>query len=1036
MKIVSTSIKRGTVPIVLFTILILLGLFSAAKIKYALIPEITSPTVMISTIYPGASPKDVEQSVTVPIEDAVASMEGIEEMTSSSIENLSLITLSLAFDADVNIAVQEVTQKVNSIVNTLPNEVKAPSVEKFDISALPIFIAGVNSKLSDKEFFQFVEDRIKPELASLQGVANVGLVGGVEREIKIMIDPLKLKANKLNLLNVTQMIQYANMELPTGKLRTPTNEMTIRLSGKIRTIDQLKNIIVGVDKSGSILKLGNIADVYDGIADKEKITRINGLETIGIEISKQKDANSVDVIRLVKTKFAELENQFSKEGIKFQIAEDQSKFTLQAATAVEHDLMIAIILVSVIMVLFLHSIRNSIFVLVAIPTSLISTFTAMYLLDFSFDLISLTSLSLVVGSLVDDAIVVIENIYRHMEMGKNKVQASFDALKELGMTVTAITLVLVAVFLPIAFVTGIVGDILREYAVTIVISMMFSLLVSFTLVPWMTSKWAKLSTPKNNIFGKFLNGFENAIESINKRVVIAMHWSLKHKTITLIATLLAFFGTFLLFPAGYIGGEFASSGDRGVFMLRMEYSHDISLDENNTVTRNIEKYLMDQKDVKMVYATIGKKSGTISTSSTPYFSEITVYMTDKNERDVSTSVFARQTKATLEETIMGAKIKAVSVNIMGSEDVPLSYFVVGYDVDSVMQYAEQVKECMASIDGTIETELSVDKNNPEYVINVDRDKMSKLGLDLASVAGILRTSFAGNTDNKFRDDTKEYDINIQLNAADRRNKSDLENIVFPSIASNELIKLSQFAEINEGVGPSRLERYNRVPSTQLTSQIIGVSQASVQTNFESKLKEIKAPEGTKVTTSKQTRMMAESFMSLGLAFLAAIISVYLIMVVLYDSWADPFVVMFSIPLSIIGAFWALALANQTLNIFSILGIVMLVGLVAKNAILIVDFANELLNEGKNLVDAIETSVRLRFRPILMTNISMIIGLLPLAFSQSEGAEWKNGIGWTLIGGLTVSMFLSMIIVPIVFYIVKRMQQKWGITSHTKIQFEE
>jgi len=1036
MKILSLSIKRSTVPIVMFTILIVIGLFSATKIKYALIPEINSPMIMISTVYPGAGPDEVEQSVTIPIEDAVASLEGIEEISSTSIENLSLLTVSLAFNSDINLAVQEATQKVNSIVGTLPSQIKAPSIEKFDLGALPIFIAGVNSDLSDKDFYQFVDDKIKPELASIQGVSRVDLLGGLQREIKIMIDPLKLKSNKLNLLNVTQMIQYANMELPTGKLETPTNEMTIRLSGKIRTLDQLKNIIIGGHKDGSVIKLGDIADIYDGIADPEKITRIDGMETIGIEVSKQKDANSVEVIKLVKEKFTELEQKYLNENVKFKIADDQSRFTIQAADAVTHDLILAIILVSVIMVLFLHSLRNSIFVLVAIPTSLVSTFTAMYLLDFSFDLISLTSLSLVVGSLVDDAIVVIENIYRHMEMGKNRIQASFDAVKELGMTVTAITLVLVAVFLPIAFVTGIVGDILREYAVTIVVSMLFSLLVSFTLVPWMTSRWAVLAFKKNNFIGKILDGFERSIDILNDNILAAMHWSLRHKTITLISTFVFFIGTFMLFPAGFIGGEFASSGDRGSFMLRLEFQHDISLAENNNSTRQVEEFLMNQPEVDMVYATVGKKSGTISTTSTPYYSEIMINMVPKDKRDVTTSVYARQIRAKLEEQVIGAKIKAVAVNIMGNEDVPLKYYIVGNDIDSVIPYAEKALSVIKSIKGSVEAELSVDKNNPEYNIKVDRDKMTKLGLNLMSVGGVLRTSFAGNTDNKFRDEGKEYDINILLNEADRRTKEDLENISFPSMSTNELIKLTQFAEITESNGPSRLERYNRNPSVMISSQIIGVSQNTIQTEFNDKLGNIKAPDGTKVATSKQTKMMADSFASLGLAFLAAIISVYLIMVLLYDSWADPFVVMFSIPLSIIGAIWALALANQNLNIFSILGIVMLAGLVAKNAILIVDFANELLNEGKKLVEAIETSVKLRFRPILMTNVSMIIGLFPLAFSQSEGAEWKNGIGWTLIGGLTVSMFLSMIIVPIVYYGIKRLQEKMGLADKKKLEFNE
>jgi HAE1 family hydrophobic/amphiphilic exporter-1 len=604
------------------------------------------------------------------------------------------------------------------------------------------------------------------------------------------------------------------------------------------------------------------------------------------------------------------------------------------------------------------------------------------------------------------------------------------------MTVTAITLVLVAVFLPIAFVTGIVGDILREYAVTIVISMMLSLLVSFTLVPWMTSKWAKIATPKDNITGKILNVFENGIEAFNTWILGWMHWSLKHKIITLIGASVIFFGTFMLFPAGYVGGEFVPAGDRGSFILRLEFPHDISLAENNETTRQVENYLESLPEVDMVYTTVGKKSGIISTTATPYYTEIAVKLVPQDQRDVTSSIFARKTRAKLEEMIIGTKIKAVSVNIMGNEDTPLKYYVVGQDVDSVMAYSQKVLAAMKSIQGTVETELSVDQDNPEYDISVDRDKMTKLGLNLASVGGVLRTSFAGNTDNKFRDGEKEYDMNIQLNEADRRTKTDLENISFVSMSTGQLIKLSQFAEVKEANGPSRLERYNRNPSVQLTSQIIGVSQGTVQSEFETKLAEIHAPESTKVTTSKQTKLMAESFKDLALAFLAAILSVYLIMVVLYNSWADPFVVMFSIPLSITGAIWALALTNLTLNIFSILGIVMLVGLVAKNAILIVDFANELLAGGKELVESISEATRLRFRPILMTNVSMIIGLIPLALSSSEGAEWKNGIGWTLIGGLTVSMILSMIIVPVMFYIIKRLQFRMGFNAGKEIVLED
>ena len=1035
MKLARISIQRSTVPIVLFTVLILLGLFSASKIKYSLIPEITTANVTVTTIYPGADPHEVEQSVTIPIEDAVASMEGIEEISSTSIENLSIVSISLSMKANVDIAVQQATQKVNSILSSLPEEIKTPSIDKFDLSALPIYTAGINSTLTDTEFFSLVNDRIKPEFASIPGVSRVDLIGGLEREIKVMVDPNKLEAFKLNLLEVTRMIDYANMEIPTGKLKSTTNEITIRLSGKIRTIHQLKNVIVGVSSQGDIIKLSDIADVYDGTKDPDYITRLDGAETIGIEISRQKEANAVEVSNLVKKKFAELENEYSQDQLEFKTAEDQSQFTIQAADAVMHDLILAIILVSVIMLIFLHSFRNSLFVLIAIPTSLITTFTAMYLFDFSFDLISLTSLSLVVGSLVDDAIVVIENIYRHMEMGKNRIQASYDGVKELGLTVTAITLVLVAVFLPIAFVQGVVGDLLREYAVTIVISMMVSLLVSFTLVPWMTSKWAVLAVPKNKMIAKVFNIFETGINKVNRWVLGWMHWSLKNKTITLTGATTIFFSSFILFPAGYIGAEFASSGDRGVFVIRLEFPHDISLQENNNKTRIVEDYLRSQPEVNMVYTTIGKKSGLISSSPTPYYTELSVTLVSKDQREIQTNVFARKIRAQLEEMIVGAKIRAVSVSIMGSEDVPLKFYVVGNNLDSVLNYSQGVYNLLDTINGTVETEITVDNSNPEYNISVNRDKMTKLGLSLASVGGILRTSFAGNTDNKLQDGEDKYDINIQLNESDRRTKKDLEDVSFVSMGSGDLIKLSQFATITEANGPSRLERYNRNPSVTLTSQIIGASQSTIQKEFESGLVNLRVPQGTKLTTSKETKMMAESFMDLSVAFLAAIISVYLIMVVLYNSWADPFIVMFSIPLAITGAIWALALTNITMSVFTILGIVMLVGLVAKNAILIVDFANELMHSGKSLIDAISEAVELRFRPILMTNVSMVIGLVPLALSKSEGAEWKNGIGWTLIGGLTVSMILSMIIVPVVFYMVKKLQLRMGFEPQKDIELD-
>jgi len=1022
MQLAKISIKKTTVPIVLFTILVLVGLFFGNKLKYDLMPDISTPMVSVLTVYPGAGPQEVETSVSIPLEDVLTSIENLEELTTKSYENLSIIQLSLNDKADIDAVVAEVQMKVNQKLKDLPEDVLIPSISKFDLNNLPVMKIGATSNLSDKEMYDLMDKEVKSVLARISGVAEININGAMEREIKVNIDPVKLEAFNLSLFQVKQAISVSNIEYPAGKVRNASREITVRLAGKFSSLDDLRNIVVGATREGSYIRLSDIADIYDGLKDVENIIRINGLEAIGVDIVKQRDANAVELSENVREAIAQIEKDYSDINLKFEIADDQSEFTLEAANSVMVDLVLAILLVSAIMLVFLNSVRNSIFVLISIPTSLVSTFTAMYLFDFTLDLISLTSLSLVVGSLVDDAIVVIENIYRHMEMGKNRVQASYDGVKELGLTVTAITLVLVAVFLPITFLSGIVGDILREYAVTIVVSMLLSLLVSFTLVPLMTSRFAKLENEKKGLLGKALKLFDLGIEKLNKGVLGSVKWALNHKIVTLAGVIMLFISSVWLVSAGFIGTEFASAGDRGNFILRLEFAKDITLEENNRITREVEDILFGQPEIDMVYTTVGKKSGMVSTQTTPYYTEFNIKLVPHDQRDVASDVFARLLRVQLEETIPGPLFKAVNINLMGSEDLPIGYTIIGNNMDDVHAYSKEVIKILKSIEGTSEVESTYEEGSPEYRIEINRDKMTKLGLSMAEVGGTLQMSFAGNTSNKYSDGKKEYDINIRLDEFNRRQKSDIENLVFLN-SKGQYIYLKQFADVIEGSGPTMLMRYDRNAAIQVKSQLIGVSQGTVQSQFDEMIKEID-DKNISITQPKSARMMAESFADLGVAFLAAIIFVYLIMVVLYNSWVYPFVVLFSIPMALSGALYALALTNNNLSIFSILGIIMLVGLVAKNAILVVDFTNELKEKGMQVRESLMEAVKLRFRPILMTNISMIIGLLPLALSQGAGSEWKTGIGWTLIGGLFISMFLSMIIVPVVYYIMDRLIEKF------------
>lgn len=1025
MNISEISIKRPTIPLVILIVTVVAGLFFGTQLKYELIPDISTSTIVVTTVYPGAGASNVEKSVTIPIEDALAQMEGVDEMVSSSMEGVSIIRLMMNMNIDANFALQDAKAKIDKVKKDLPKDVYEPSVSKIDLSELPIITIGASSKLSSTGFFELINNSVQPALSQIKGVANVNMIGGVEKEIKVNIDKDKLEAYSLTLKQIVQMVGASNIEYPAGKLKSKLFDLNIRVAGKYKSIDELRKTAVGYSRYGDLIYLEDIADVYEGVKDLKTIAKINGVEAIGLEVSKQKEANAVDVSYLVQEKIKQLEQEFSNSGLKFTVSNDNSVFTLSAAKAVGTDLVLAIVLVSLIMLLFLKSYRNTLFVLVTIPTSLIGTFIVMYLFNFSLDLISLTSLSIVVGSVVDDAIVVIENIHRHMEMGKKKVVATIDSMKEIGITLVSTTAVLAAVFIPISLVTGITGQILREYAVTIVAAMFFSLLFTFTLVPLLTAKFAKIETPKKNMLSKVLDQFELLLEKLGQKIALFLKWTLKHKTITIGATIIVFVISIWLIPAGFIGTAFVDAGDRGNAILRIELPKGTPIHENLKISAKVEHIILKQEQVQNLYTTIGKRTGGVVSgeNSTPYYTEFNIVFVPVNERSKSSELIARQLRAEIEEKIPGLKVSAANVNIMGNEDIPLQIYLKGNNIDSIYKASNILVDVLNSIDGTAEVESSLSFGSPEYQVNFDREKLAYYGLTIGEISQDIQMAFAGNSDNKFRIGTKEFDINIRLDEFNRRAKTDIEALSFNSPRGN--IQLSQFASVAPGSGPTVLERFNRSSSAKIKSQLVGISQGEAQQQLESYIREKGLPGGVSFDYSKNTKLMEESFASLGIAFIAAILFMYLIMVLLYNNWLHPLVVLFTIPLAIIGALFALALANEDLSLFTILGIIMLSGLVAKNAILVIDFANELLKNGKELINALLEAVSLRFRAILMTNISMIIGLIPLAVSSSAGSEWKNGIGWVLIGGLAVSMFLSMIIVPLVFYMVERLKARFS-----------
>lgn len=1020
MKIAEISIKRPTLVIVLFIILTLGGLFSYSNLSYELIPKFEMNVVTIATVYPGASPGEVENTVTRKVEDAVSSLELVKKVESKSYESLSLVMVTLQSAADADYSLNDAQRKINAIEKDLPEDVDPPSLSKFSISDLPVMTLGATAQMDEVAFYDLLDKKIEPLLARVSGVAQVTLVGGQEREIQVSLDQEKLKGYGLSVPQVQQAILASNLDFPTGNIQTRESTMLVRLSGKYRTVEEMRNLVVSA-RNGIQVRLGEIADVQDAQKEAEKISRVNQKSAIAIQIIKQSDANAVTVSEEVRATLAKIEKDYAKEGVKLQVANDTSEFTLVAADGVIHDLFIAVFLVAFVMLFFLHSLRNALIVMVSIPASLIATFIGIYLMGYTLNLMSLLGLSLVVGILVDDAIVVLENIYRHMEMGKNRVRAAYDGTREIGFTVTAITLVIVVVFLPIALSTGFVSNIISQFCVTVVIATSLSLLSSFTLIPWLSSRYGKLEHVTNkNLFGRIILGFERGLDRFTHWVSGILEWALKsrgRKIISIVTVIILFFGSFFLVGAGFIGGEFFPKMDRGQFIVQLELPKDASVEQSNFATQKVERYLNQQKEVKSLITTVGQISGGFSgVQTTPYKAEVTVTLVDRGDRADNTFIYAAKTKRELQKIIVGAEIKTVPVSIMGgADDAPLALTITGNDVESATQFATAAAAELAKIKGATEIKMTTEGGSPEVNVQVDRDKMAALGLNLQTIGLTMQTAFNGNTDGKFRAGQYEYDINIRFNEFNRTNINDVKELVFIN-ETGEQIKLSQFATVTEGSGPSLLERRDKSAAVTIQAQTVGKSVNTISTEWEAVFSKMERPAGVSYVWGGEIENSQEGFGTLGFALLAAILLVYLVMVALYDSFVYPFVVLFSVPLSFIGALWALALTNNTLNIFTILGMIMLIGLVCKNAILLVDFTNQRKAEGETTYNALIQANHARLRPILMTTIAMVFGMLPIALASGGAAEMNNGLAWVVIGGLVSSLFLTLIIVPVVYSI--------------------
>ncbi|MBL0019491.1 MAG: efflux RND transporter permease subunit [Bacteroidetes bacterium] len=1027
MNITEISIKRPSLIIVLFSVLTLLGFIGYSNLGYELMPDFNQPVVVIKTVYPGAEPGEVETSVSRKIEDALSNLEGVDYLVTKSLPNASVIIANLKYGTDLDKAMQDAQRYIDNIRKDLPQDILSPVMSKVSPNDLPIMSVSASSNLPGKVFYQKMQDEYLPQIQQLKGVAEITILGGEEREIQVRVDQEKLKLYKVSLTQVIESINRSGLDLPAGKVQSAEESNSVRLTGKFLTLAAIENVQIAMPLQGSPIYVKDVATVVDGTKETSSISRYNGKNGIGLMIKKQGDANAVAVSTLIREKFLAISRENASAGVNFIIADDSTDNTIAAVDSVIFDLILAVLLVSLVMLLFLRSFRNSLIVLVAIPTSLVTAFAVMWLLGYTLNLMTLLAMSLIIGILVDDATVVLENIQRHLDMGKEKRLAAADGRQEIGFSALSITLVDVVVFIPILFLQVFVADMLKQFSVVVVTSTLTSLLVGFTLTPWMASRIGKKEDLKpTNIFNRFLLGFEHLLESFVEWYGRRLDWVLRHKLVFTGIVLLLFAMTLGIMKQGIIGQELISTGDQGKFRLNLEFDKSTSIQQNDRVAQKIESYLLQQPEIATVFSNVGGPStgiGSLGVGS-PNKTEFTIQLKSVDKRKKQpTEEFMKKLRDDLRNGFPGINYSMATLGLI-PRTAPIELTLSGSDLDLVMQTGAKLKDALEKIKGADNVRLSVEEGSPEYKVIPDKDKMQRLGLSTAYVGLNLRSAFTGNDDASLTENGTEFPVRIWLNGFDRQNYDDVQQFTIIN-PMGLAVEVGQFAVVEQSNSPSLLERKDRQAAVTLTADALGRPSGTVAGEVVTYLKSNPLPAGIEMTWGSDIKRQNDSFGALGMVLLLSFVLIYLIMVALYDSFIYPFVVLFSIPVAAIGAFLALNLSMSNLSLFALLGLIMLMGLVVKNAILIVDFTNQLKAQGKHYKEALIIAGKGRMRPILMTTLSMVIGMLPIALGSGTASEWKNGLAWVIIGGLLSSLILTVFLVPMAYYVVDRIKEKFN-----------
>lgn len=1022
MNLPEFGVKRPVTNLMIFLSVIIIALYSLSRLGIDMMPEIEPPALSVIAAYPGASPEDVEAKVTEPLENQLGTTPGIERITSRCLEGVSVVTLKFNWGIDLDEASNDVRDRIDlakRFLPDIPDEMENPFIFKFNTAMIPILFVGITADETYPILYELVDKKVLDELKQIPGVGTVQLRGGLERQINIWIDRKRLEGYGFSILTVQNVLRQENISQPAGNIKYGLTDYLVRIPGEFASPSEINSVVLG-KRNGTVVYLKDVATIEDGYKEQTDIVRVNEKSGLMLIVQKQTGTNTVEVVQHVKEKLDLLIKELPQD-VRHYIIMDNSEDIVTALDALKGNARFGIILVVLVIWFFLRQFIPSLIISFTIPFSLLIAFIYLFVSGRTINIMSLSSLIIALGMVVDAAIVVVDNVYRHLEKGRRPVEAAIFGTKEVYLAIASSTLTTIVVFAPLLFIKGVVGIMFKEFSMIVIITLLGSMFTATTFTPMLCSKWLKLDNKKKKF--KLYDISEKWLLGVEKLYSFVLGKCLKHRKFVILGFSGVFIFSILLFKL--VGNEFLPEEDTGDVRATLALPIGTRVEETDKIARRIEKIFNEKVPEKRYILT---RSGLVSGFGAVFGGRTGSHITSAQTKLVKKTFRKRSAKEV--GSVVREEIKKIPgiLKVDVSTDDPLARIVlgtggkaiqieiIGHSFTETDKFTDRLKEIVEKIPGAVDVTTSRELSRPTLKIEVDREKASSLGLNMSTIVNSVKTFIEGGTATKYRESGDTYDIYVRLEESYRKSPSDIENVSIVSPLTNKQIKLANIAKISETLGPEEIERKNRERILLLECNTLGRSMGKIVEDIKKELEKITIPSGITVNFGGAAEEQQKAFKDLFLLLILGIMLVYMVMAAQFESLLDPFIIMFAVPFTFTGVIFAFVLTKTTLSLVSFIGIVMLMGIVVNNAIVLISYMNILQGRGLSIEEAITTGGRDRLRPILMTTLTTIIAMVPMATFKGEGAEIWKPLGITMVGGLGVSSFITLFFVPTIYAI--------------------